>query len=196
MAQEEYPVFHNQFIYPFTYWLISGYHWCWRLASVSPAVEPKKNRRRIYAIILVVVLLAVVLGYLAFEVFYLGSGPVYIEVVPDKPFYMQGEEIRLSIYINNQRDRPVPYPESVVLYIRDLDYYMYSAPGAPPGLSSIPPHHKTIYYVHIWDQKVEVDGNRTQVPPSNYTITVSFEGQFNFGEGTNCTIEIRPNPAS
>lgn len=165
------------------------------MKTVSLAVEPKKNRRRIYVITLVAVLLAVILGYLAFEAFYPGSGPVYIEVVPDKPFYMQGEEIRLSISINNQRDRPVPYPERVVLYIRDLDYYMYAAPGAPPGLSSVPPQSKVFYYVHIWDQKIEVDGNRTQVSPGNYIIMFSFEGQFNFGDGTNCTIEIRPNPA-
>jgi hypothetical protein len=165
------------------------------LTTVSLAVEPKKNRRRIYVITLVAVLLAVILGYLAFEAFYPGSGPVYIEVIPDKPFYQQGEEIRLSIFINNQRDRPVPYPERVVYHIKDLDYYMYSAPGAPPGLSSIPPHHRTFYYIQVWDQKVEVDGNRTQVSYGNYTIMVSFEGQFNFGDGTNCTIEIRSNPA-
>jgi hypothetical protein len=115
-----------------------------------------------------------------------GPGPVEIEVTTDKPFYLQGELINFTIYINNPQDWPVPIPNLVTYKIREddriVDDTSMNADFFPGTNNTLPAHSRGPSPYH-W--------NSGSVPPGNYTLTVTFYGLVNYGEGGNCTFEIR-----
>lgn len=150
-------------------------------------------QRKVKIIILVVILsFAVVGGFLIYKLSSsnqnYGSGPVYIELSPDKATYQQGENVTITVYVNNPQDWPVPYPSRVTYQqadwacIKNVDFASNSIP-------TFPAHSRTLYEVYVWDQKLS---NRTYAPSGNYTITASFEGLVNYGNNATCTIEIKP----
>ena len=172
--------------------------------SESPQAKPRR-RRRYYVILATAILLPSIIGILAFELYAAnqnsyGPGPVEIEVAFDKAFYLQGEEVYFSIYVNNQQDWKVPRPSGITYQIKENDsfidgYTVYSE--FPPGpIPTFPARSRTLYNTYIWDQKTGPVGNRTQVQPGNYTFTVIFEnnGLIEYGHGGNCIFEIQPNP--
>ena len=86
------------------------------------AAEPKKKFKRIYAIVIIVVLLVVALSYAVYTLTYVaptGPGPVEIEVVTDKPSYLQSEQVHFSIYVNNTQNWNVPKPSTVSFQIEN-----------------------------------------------------------------------------
>jgi hypothetical protein len=96
-----------------------------------------------YSIILFVVLLAAVIGaycFLQWSFNYYGLGPIEIELLPDKPFYLQGENVTVSIYVSNAQNWPVPFPTTLIYSLTDGNttmpnkvYIDYAAP--PPDFS-------------------------------------------------------------
>jgi hypothetical protein len=78
-------------------------------------VRPK--RIRLYALVLVCVIFLPVLG---FEVYALmneepvGPGPLTLEIIPDRAYYLQGQEIHFSIYVSNTHDWRVPKPTTII----------------------------------------------------------------------------------
>lgn len=169
--------------------------------------EPKKRPRRFYLILASTILIFVVIfGFVIFELTNTaqdqnssqnnyGPGPVEIEVTTDKPFYMQGELINFTVYVNNPQDWPVPLPnqdsqEIVGSSNTVLDVSGFSTPP-PDMVDTYPAHSRTLSSTYPWNQKTNIDGNLTQVPAGNYNFTIAFYGLVDYGEGGSCTFEIR-----
>jgi hypothetical protein len=173
------------------------------LSSADSQTEPKKKSRRLYLVLAATVLLiAVIIGVIIFEISDInqtnyGPGPVEIEVISDKPFYLQGEKVNFTIYVNNPHDWPVPYPNSVRYIIEKDDLYVASLGGGqidyPAPFPMFPPNSKRLYqeFLMTWNQKTNLNGTLVQVQPGNYTLTVSFDGAVDYGDSSNCTFEIR-----
>jgi hypothetical protein len=165
-------------------------YWWFYLAGVKQ-VEPKKRSRRFYVILTVAILtLAIIIGVVIFEWSNLGQtsygpGPVEIEVKADKPFYLQGEDVNFTIYVNNPQDWPVLYPSMVDYRIENGCLTKQITLASPIPL--FPAQSRTLYDTYFWDQKVPA-------PPGNYTLNFSFGGPVDYGSGGNCTFEIRPTP--
>ena len=172
------------------------------MANGSFETEPKKRSRRFYLVIVAaIVFFAVIAGAVIFSICNIGqtnygTGPVDIEVTSDRAFYLQGEEVNFTIYVHNQQNWSVPYPNSVICVVEKNGLYVASVGGGqldyPGRLPTFPPHSKTLYWTSLlWNQKMDVNGTLVQVQPGNYTYTVSFEGAVNYGNSGNCTFEIR-----
>ncbi len=156
-----------------------------------------RKRLLLGAIIIIVVLTTIIVFVVYsnqnyYKVNNYGSGPIDIEVVTDKSFYLQGEEINFTIYVTNPQDWNVPQPSSVVYDIKKDDEFIVgvdrniSFDGQPVFLE----HSKILFDSRVWDQKVGSVDNQTFVQPGNYTFFVSFDGSVNYGNGGNCTFEI------
>jgi hypothetical protein len=166
------------------------------LAVLNSRTEPKEKARRFYIIFAVTILLAaLVVGVIAYELSSVdqtndqakyGPGPIDIEVTTDKPFYRLGELINFTIYVNNPQDWPVPSPEAVSYKIREDDHVVSDTSmnaDYPPGtIDTFPAHSRTSSF-YLW--------NSGSVPSGNYTLTVTYYGLVDYGEGGNCTFEIR-----
>jgi len=117
----------------------------------------------------------------------------------DKPFYMQGEEVRFSIQVNNQQNWQVEYPSELSYAITQdghfVDGFKLFVDPPPGAVSTFPAHSTKLYDTYVWDQKTGTGDNQTLVQPGNYMFSVSFRGSVNYGDSGNCTIEIRPNPS-
>jgi len=177
------------------------------LTGAGSQIEPKKRSRRFYLILIATVLsLAIIVGVAVFELSNVGqtsSGPVPVdlEVTTDKPFYLQGEEVYFVVYVNNPQDWPVPCP-FFPGYSIDKDGLNIIGGGvninyAMP-MPTFPAHSRTLYNcsAYHWNQKMYLNETfpLVQVQPGNYTLTVYFEGPVDYGDGSNCTFEIRPVP--
>jgi len=159
------------------------------------AAELKKKFKRIYAIVIIVVLLVVALSYAVYTLTYVaptGPGPVEIEVVTDKPSYLQGEQVHFSIYVNNTQNWNVPKPSTVSFQIENyssqtvcIDYV-----NPPPTFAA---HSRTLFFNDEWNQETGTGINRTLVQSDNYTLTVTLGGPVDYGAPANCTFEIKPN---
>jgi hypothetical protein len=166
------------------------------LNSGDSQTEPKKRSRRFYLVLVAVILLIeAVVGVAVFEFsdignIHYGPGPVYIdEVTTDRPYYLQGEEVNLTVTVNNPQDWPVPEPSYVGyaiekggLFIEQCGVFIDYAMPIP----TFPAHSRTLYSPPAY--------GKPKVRPGNYTLIVSFDGGSNKVSG-NCTLEIRPNPA-
>jgi hypothetical protein len=147
-------------------------------------------------------LIAVIVGVVIFEMSNInqtiyGPGPVEIEVVSDKPIYMQGEEVNFTIYVTNPQNWSVPEPLGVIYRISRNDSEVFGGDkhisfgvNPPP---SFPAHSRKLYETRVWDGKVGTSDNRTLAPPGIYTFTVAFDGPVDYGDSGNCTFEIRQN---
>ncbi|MBN1357352.1 hypothetical protein JW988_01150 [Candidatus Bathyarchaeota archaeon] len=126
-----------------------------------------------------------------------GSGPVDIEVASDKPFYLQGEEVNFTIYVNNPHDWAVPYPNSVSYLIEKDGLYVTSIGGGQITYAEphpvFSPNSQTTYQELLmpWDQKISGNETNVQAEPGNYTLTVTFNGAVDYGDSGNCTFEIQ-----
>jgi hypothetical protein len=166
------------------------------LSTAEPQTEPKRKSRRLYLVLAAAVLLITILSVAVFSGLFqttYGIGPVDIEITPDKPFYLQGEEVNFTIYVYNPHDWPVAHPQSVLCIIEREGVYVDSLGGGLIDYASpfptIAPHSE-ITYRESWNQKRDINGTHTQVEPGNYTLIVSLEGP-SFDNSGNCTFEIR-----
>ena len=130
-----------------------------------------------------------------------GPGPISIEVTTDKVFYLQGEEVNFTIYVNNPQDWPVECPWGVDYAIEKdgliIDGVSVNIDFAPDRIPTFPSHSRTLYgNMWHWDQNMYVNKTfpRVQVQPGNYTLTVSFYGRVDYGNSGNCTFEIKSKP--
>jgi len=173
------------------------------LGTAEPQTEPKRKSRRFYLVLAAAVLLiatisiAVFLGL--FQTNY-GIGPVDIEVTPNKPVYLQGEEVNFTIYVNNPHDWPVAYPFQVAYRIEKgnvpVDSAILSIDFAAGRIPTFPAHSNTTYCpISPWNQKTYDNETWVQVEPGNYTFTVSLKGP-SFDNSGNCTFEIRQSNPS
>jgi hypothetical protein len=167
--------------------------------SGDSQTEPKKKSRRFYVVLVAAVLLiAVIVGVVILELSSIGNtrygpGPVEIEVTPDKPSYLQGEEVQFSICVNNEQNWRVIYPNTVTYRIGE-DWALTIEGDYGSFVEYFPAHSRTLYRTYVWNQPI--GENSTLAQPGNYTFIVSFEGPVNYGNSGNCTFEIRPNPQS
>jgi hypothetical protein len=173
------------------------------LSNTEPQTEPKKKSRRFYLVLAAAVLLITIIISVVFSgLFHMGqtsygSDPVEIEVIPNKPFYLQGEEVNFTIYVNNPNDWSVPYPNSVRYIIEKDGLYVASLGGGQidyvAPFPMFPPQSKTLYreFLMLWNQKMDRNGTLEQVQPGNYTFAVLFDGAVDYGDSGNCTFEIR-----
>lgn len=154
-----------------------------------------EKSRRVYGFLAIVILaIAVVLVYQVASPAPLitGPGPINIEVATDKQSYLPGEEIKFHIYVYNSRFWQVPYPFRVEYRIGDGALVKQITLPIPP-----PTFHqwsRILYDTYVWDQKTGSGGNRTQVLPGDYTLTVSFDGIIDYGNDGSCTIDVLPAP--
>jgi hypothetical protein len=173
------------------------------LAGGESQTEPKKKSRRFYLVLFAAILaITIILGAVIFELSNVGRtsyglGPVEIEIATDKPYYLQGENITFSIYVNNQQNWSVAYPSHEGFKIEKDGIEIYSSglfiDYAAGRIPTFPANARTSYGHWTWDQRMWSD-NKTvvQVQPGNYTLTISLDGQ-GYGDGNsgNCTFEIR-----
>jgi hypothetical protein len=163
----------------------------------SLKTAPKRKIKRIYVVIAVAALLVAALSYGFYTLTMssrTGPGPVDIVVVADQPVYLQGDLVQFSIYVNNTHDWRVIEPSTVQYQIaNDTQTVNIDQTNPAPTFAA---HSSTLLQIHTWDQKTNSSGNRIQVSPGNYTLTVTLGGAVNYGASANCTIEIKPNPQS
>jgi len=162
--------------------------------TASQSEEKRRlSKRHLAFIVVVVLIISAVAGFL---VFYrippiTGDGPVNIEVVSDKPFFLQGEDVFLLVYVYNLQNWSVPYHSKIRYGIegdnitggQDIDY----APDSNPVFS---PHSRTLIFKYSWNR---LAGGRMLVP-GNHTFRISIEGPVDYGEGGSYTFEVKPNP--
>jgi len=165
------------------------------LTAPSSSTEPKKksHRRVLASFVAVGLVIAFVLSFLGFSrsPTVTGPGPVNIEVTSDKPFFLQGEDVALLVYVYNPQNWSVPYHSKIRYWIEgdnltgglDIDY----APDSNPVFS---PNSRTLIYNYSWNR---LAGGRMLVP-GNHTLRVSIEGPVDYGEGGSYTFEVKPNP--
>ena len=157
--------------------------------KVHQTETKKKSRNFSYLVLATTILLiAIILIAVFLDQTSYGPGPVDIEVTPDKQFYIQGEEVNFTIYVNNPHNWPVPYPYSVSYIIKKDGVYIASLGGgqityAEP-LPKFPPHSKTLFRLLLmpWNQKIYLNGTMVRVQPGDYTFTVIFYGRVDYGE--------------
>jgi len=127
------------------------------LATENPQTEPEKKSRRFYIILAAtILLLALLVGVVLFELSNVGPGPVVIEVTPNKPFYLQGETVSFTIHVNNQQEWPVRYPSTVTYQVEKNSQYIdgdHVEKDCGDPWPKFPAHSKTLYETYQWDQK-------------------------------------------
>jgi hypothetical protein len=144
---------------------------------------------RLYIIAAISLILMLILVFLIFAFFFsTGPGPVEIEVKADKPFYLQGEKITFSIYVNNKQNWRVLYPSNIAYSMSGVVTPSIFSDYAAGSIPSFPAHSTTLYDTFVWDQKM---ADRNLAQSGNYTLVVTLTGPVNYGNGGNCTIEIR-----
>ncbi len=184
--------------------LITGSFWRFCPTSVGSQIEFKKRSRRFCLILIITVFsIAIITGVIVFELSNAGQtsygpGPVDIEVTTDKPFYLAGEEVYFTVYVNNSQNWPVPFP-FYPGYSVDRDGVNIAGGGVhityEMPMPTFPANSRTLFNcsAYHWNQKMYL--NETfpleQAPPGNYTLTVYFEGEVDYGEASKCTFEIR-----
>jgi hypothetical protein len=158
------------------------------LADSYSSGKPKKKLRWWLTIVLAAVVLfaSVVIIWHEFTNVKTGPGPVDIEIVPDKPYYVQGENVNFSIYINNPHEWNVEYPWKKT-YTLGNDAQIVDM-ELSPDLPSFPAHSRVLYDTSLWKP------NRSSIlaNPGNYTFTVTLGGHVDYGTEATCTFEIRP----
>jgi hypothetical protein len=166
---------------------------------VTDFEERRRTRsRRFYLILLVVIVLvaAMTAVFMLSQPKY-GPGPVRIEVISDKPYYLLGENITFSIYVNNDKDWSIPYPSEVTYKISHDNQFIsgFSLNIDPPAgsITPFPPNSRIHYDNYVWNQKAGAGNNQTLVGAGIYTFTVSFSGSTNYGSGISYDIKIRSN---
>jgi hypothetical protein len=146
-------------------------------------------------VIAAVLLIAVIVGVVIFEMSRpsYGPGPVDIEVFSNKFVYAQGEEVNFTIYVNNPQNWSVLEPFSVTHEMNRTNELVLSDWTEIDFAErpSFPPHSRTLYDTRVWDGKVRSGDNLTLAPPVIYTYFVTFKGSGGYGNGGNCTFEIR-----
>jgi hypothetical protein len=156
--------------------------------------QPAKKSKRIYVVIIVAVFIIAALSFTAYSLTApgpTGPGPIKIEIMSDKPVYLQGEQAHFSIYINNTQNWRIPKPTTISFQIENyssktvcIDYV-----NPPP---TFPAHSREFFYDYNWNQQTG-GSNSKQVEPGYYTLTVTLEGSVNYGAPAKYTFEIKPN---
>lgn len=193
--------------------------WCPQPKTSAPTgltriAQLWKRSRLLYAIP-AAFLIAMIAGVLIFVSTYIGPGQVKIEVETDRQSYQPSEEIQFRIYIRNPQIWQIRYPNTMTYEIFDQNdtriepWSTHSQGGSP-----LPAFSKTLYYTYTWDRSTGFVSNRTQVPCGNYTFCATLGGiqlapvlmnqarstnndsyeLFDYENGGNCTIEIKPAP--
>ena len=118
----------------------------------SSQTEPKKRSRRFYIILSAAVLLLIIIGVVCVDCVNrttYGPGPIEIEVTAYKPFYLQGEEVNFTIYVNNPQNWPVAYPTSIIYIIEKDSVYVADLGGGQISwtipMPTFSPHSKTLF---------------------------------------------------
>jgi hypothetical protein len=176
------------------------------LTVPNSQTEPKKKSRRFYMLLVSAVLLvAVMVGIVIFRMPGIGQpsydpGPVDIEVVADKSFYLQGEEVNFTVYVSNPQDWSVPEPSGVIYEMYRNSAFIFGGDKhidfVPDKIPVFAAHSRILFETWSWDGKVGSGDNRTVAPPGNYMFTVRFGGLIDYGNSGNCTFEIRLGIAS
>jgi len=161
-----------------------------RRLALALVVTNMQKSRRVYVVLALVVLgLAMALVFRLTSPPVTGTGPVNIEIETDKQSYLPGVEVQFRVYVYNPRFWHVPYPSMVEYRIGNEGLTRQMTLTSPPP--TFVPWSRVLYDTYVWDQKAGTGGNRTQVQPGNYTLTVSFGGPVDYGKGGSCAIEIR-----
>lgn len=157
--------------------------------------QPANKSKRIYAVIAAALLIVAILSvtlYVLTQPGPTGPGPVKIDIITDKPIYLQGEQTHFSIYVNNTQNWRIPEPTTISFQIGNyssttvcIDYV-----NPPP---TFPAHSREFFYDYDWNQQTGTGSNSKQVEPGYYTLTVTLEGSVNYGAPAKFTFEIKAN---
>ncbi len=165
------------------------------MIDIASSTEAKRRLSICYIAFLAVVVLifSAVAGFLVFYRFppATGPGPVDIEVVSDKPFFLQGEDVALLVYVYNPQSWSVPCHSKMRYWIEgdnvtgglDVDY----APDSNPVFS---PNSRTLIYNYSWNRLA----SGRILTAGNHTFHVSIQGPVDYGEDGTYTFEVKPNP--
>ena len=154
-------------------------------------VKPKKKFKRIYTIAVLAVLIILVFSFIVYSLNSgpIGPGPVEIQIIADKPCYMQGETVHFSIYINNTHDWRVVKPSLIEYTIGNSGTSLNINYAKADYFAA---HSRTLFNTYQWNQKIGHGSNQTFVAPGNYTLSVSLEGPVDYGPAENCPFQIKP----
>ncbi len=172
------------------------------MIGVESQTKPQKTSKRFYVILaLAILLIAILLGTVIYELttadrVSFGSGPIGVEVIADKPFFLQGELVNFTIYLDNRQncsvgpvcwmDCRIEKDSQVVCSVSmNMDYPVEHMPTFPANTRTVCEHWS-------WNQKMSIDKTLVQAQPGNYILTIRLDGP-NFGDNDigSCTFEIR-----
>jgi hypothetical protein len=156
------------------------------------------RKRFLFSALIIIVVLTSIIAFVVYSnqnyynVDNYDSGIVDIKVVPTKSYYLQGENINFTIYVNNKQDRPVRYPTSIYHVIEQnksiifdqIEYANYVIDQIP----TFPAHNETILPL-MWDQKIRVNDTIVQAEPGNYTFKILFIPTEDYGQRTGSKVE-------
>lgn len=157
------------------------------MMTITSAIMKRHHRKFYYVFALAVILIILMVSAnFAFRDPLLYSNTLTVQLVTDKSFYLQGEEVSISAYVTNGKDesfvQPTTINYSVLNPTGQAIYSIRINPNFPNPQPTFPAHSKTLFSSHVWNQK---NLNYTLVESGNYTIKVSIK----YGT-SECNIQI------
>ena len=150
-----------------------------------------KNKLALIAIAILAIVIAS-LGYSLLKQPHveIGEGPLQLEVLSDKPTYLQGETATFYVYVINPQNWSIRQPTTLFISIvENLSQVVNINYGWNDP--TIPPNSKKLFYTQTWDTATGGE-NQTRVQPGNYTFTAKLWDPHD--SEVNCTVSITDKP--
>lgn len=128
------------------------------------------------------------------------NGSVTMLVETNQPLYVQGEVVKIKVYVINGKNEAVMYPTMIGYSVYNskggngIGYYIHINWVSP--IPTFPPQSETLFdhqsrdATFLWNPK---DANRKRVAVGIYTIKVSLHGP-EISLSSEITVRIYPNP--
>jgi len=161
-------------------------------------VKPEKKSKKLWVLAVgSFLVLACVIAFFTFRNLPLSSNSVSVQVVTDKPAYLQGENVTIQVYMINEKSVAISYPTSIGYTIEDSNGteifgFVTDITWASP-YPTFASHSKTLFTffsdeaTFVWNQN---DIEHKAAEPGIYTIR-AFLGH----NSSQCDFEILPNPS-
>jgi len=165
----------------------------------------RKTGVRIFAVIVISLFVLTssmpLVGSRSSNTLYPENGSVTMRVETNQPLYVQGEVVKIKVYIINGKNEAVMYPTMIgysvynskggngIGYYINIDWICKCLPTFPPQSETLlDPHSRDATF--LWNPK---DANRKRVAVGIYTIKLSLHGP-EISLSSEITVKIYPNP--
>lgn len=160
-------------------------------------IEKKRKRQRTLKIAAVIAVFTLIVGFVALYVengpSVYGPGPIEVTITPNKPYFIQGENITFTVTIINKQSWPIAYPNSESTRI-EKEGIIYQNEGLNIDYAvKVPTYPANMNTIHSW-RWLETKNDTMTIPHEvgNYSLTYEISG-YGYSASTNCSFEIRQN---